>query len=162
MTKEITKANIIQEIQNKFQLREFTPAQFLFDETVVPTYDMGQHVKAWDMSRGRVAVSANGTLIPYAVPETEQWRIRRLSLINETGGNFDVDQIFTYHPSVPTAITYVFYNTASPIGTGTVKIFEFPQDIPMSPGEHVMINISNYVGAGYVSVHMLKEVETIR
>ena len=162
MTKEITKANILQEIQDKFGLREWEATKFLFNETVMPIYDIDQHVRKWVCIRGRKPIAGNGAVSFFSVPPVERWHVRRLSVFHETGANFDIDQVFFYRGA--TECQYVFYDTTSPLTSGTVKIFEFPQDIPMEYGElaDIRINVSNFVGGGYVALHMLREVETIR
>ena len=45
MTKEITKSFILQQIQDKFRLREFTAENFLFSETVIPIYNVENHLE---------------------------------------------------------------------------------------------------------------------
>ena len=162
MTKEITKSIILQEMQDKFQLRDFESARFLFDETVIPTYDVGAHVKHWTVTRDRQVVSGNGALFFHVVPYDERWRVRKIDVYSETGGNFDIDQIFI--ATAGTEYQYLFFNTAAPIANGTVNMFNLPQDIAMQRSMlyTVYINVANFVAGGYVAIHMLREVETIR
>ena len=160
--KKITRASIIGELVDKFSLEEKEREEFLFGESVVPTYDIGQHVKKWTVVRDRIVVTGNGMLHLHTVPDNTRWRVRKLDVMNEAGGNFDIDQVFLFKNSV--AVQYLFYDTTAPLANATVNIFAFSQDITMEKGELVDVgfNISNYVAGGYVTIHMLREVEILR
>ena len=162
MTKEITKASILQEIQNKFGLRDFESERFLFGELVTPIYDIAPHVRNWVTERYRSSVTGNGPVQILYVPADTEYRIRRVSVLHETGANFDIDQVFL--EGVGNAVQYLFYDTVAPITSGTVKLFEPTQDIPMRKGDliYMWFNVSNYVAGGFVSVHVLKEEEIVR
>ena len=162
MSKEITKSNILVELTDKFGLRDYEREDFLFSEFVLPTYDIGAHTKKWEIARHRKPVGANGVFEFFVVPANEEWRVRRLTLIHETGANFDIDQLYHYNFKVATDINYLFYDTTAPITTGKVKIFEFPADIPMAYQDRLIANVSNYVAGGYISLHILREVTVIR
>ena len=164
MTKEITKAILLQELKDKFELRDFEAARFLFDETVVPTYDIGEHVKLWESARSRIAIAANGSTHFFRVEMDERWSVRKIDVFNETGGNFDITQVYLY-TDVNTN-QFLFHDTVAPIANGTVTMFDLPQDIRMERAngglEFLYLTVANFVAGGYVTVHMLKEVETIR
>ena len=162
MTKEITKANILQEIQNKFGLRDFEPERFLFGEFVTPVYDIEHHVKTWTTIRYRTQVTGNGAVAILLVPGNKEYNIRRVNVLHETGANFDIDQVFFDGQS--NAVQYLFYDTAAPITSGTVKIFALTQDIIMSKNDlkAFYYNVSNFVAGGYVSVHVTLEDVTVR
>ena len=162
MTKEITKAIILQQIQEKFGLRELESEIFRFSEMVIPIYDIGMHVKNWDLQRYREEITGNGSLHFITVPDNERWKMRRIIVVAEAGGTYNIAIIYIYHPSHSTDNNYIFYNTVAPIAAGTVTIFEFPQDIPVEEGDNIDINISGFSVGGYTSIHILREVETIR
>ena len=161
MSKEITKASILQEIQNKFKLRDFEPEKFLFSEMVTPTYDIGDHVKHWESERCREQITANGVTIMCTVPENERWRVRKIDVINEGGANFKINQVFFYGSA--TKLQYLYFNNAG-IASGAVEFFPLEQDIFMEHDEMntLQLNVIDFVAGGYVAVHVLKEVETIR
>ena len=160
--KRITRANVMGELVDKFALQEYEREDFLFGEFVVPTYDIGNHVKTWVCEEERKAISANGATHFFLIPVTELWHVRRIDVIHETGANFDIDQVFFYGSALKHQ--YLFYDTTTPIVSGTIKIFDLPQDVPMKTSQliNLYINVVNFVAGGYVSVHMLKEVEIIR
>ena len=162
MTKEITKSIILQEIADKFALRDFEPEKFLFGEYVIPTYDIAPHVRNWVNTRHRIEVTGNGSYQILYVPATERYHVRRMSLLHETGANFDIDQVLI--AGLSGSVQYLFYDTVAPITSGTVKIFEFIQDIPMQQGSlwEMMFNVSNFVTGGYVATHVLNEEEILR
>jgi len=160
--KRITRANIMGELVDKFSLEEHEREDFLFGEFVVPTYDVGAHVKHWVVERNRKTITGNGDNYVHSVPSNERWRMRRVVVINEAGGNFDIEQIYFYADAV--AFQHIFYDTTTPIAAGTVNIFAFPQDVIMEKGgmSSMHFNVVNYVAGGYVSIHVLKEVEILR
>ena len=161
MSKEITKANILQEIQNKFKLRDFEPEKFLFSEIVTPTYDIGDHVKHWESERFREQITANGVAVMCTVPDNERWRIRKVDVINEAGANYLINQVLFYGSA--TKNQYLYFNYTG-IASGGIELFSLRQDIFMEHGEldTFRINVASFVAGGYASVHILKEVETIR
>ena len=160
--KRITRANIMGELVDKFSLQEYEREDFLFGEFVVPIYDIGAHVRHWVPERFRVQVTGNGDLIAAYVPDNEQWHIRKIDVMNEAGGNFDIDQVYLYKSALQAQ--YVFYNTTTPLPAGTVTIFSFPQDIvaTFATLAHIHVNIANFVAGGWVTLHVLKEVEILR
>ena len=81
MTKEITKAFILQEIQDKFKLRELTPEKFVFSEMVIPTYDVGPHLTTWEIKKKTVSITAADAFTFFTVPENEQWLLRSYQVI---------------------------------------------------------------------------------
>jgi len=160
--KRITRANIMGELVDKFALQEHEKEEFLFGEFVVPTYDIGAHVKGWESAEKRNAITADGTADFFNCPETERWNVRRVDVIHETGANFDVNQIFFYKSA--TEHQYLFFDETSPLQSGGVKIFDLPQDVMMDRGgfKGLRINVANFVAGGYISINMWREVETIR
>ena len=102
MTKEITKSIILQEIQDKLKLREFEPDNFLFSETVIPTYNIEQHLLHWEVLVETVSITSATNFLFFTVPDNERWTLRAYSLyygmtgaikgtglymINRPGGN---------------------------------------------------------------------------
>ena len=85
MTKEITKAFVIQEIQDKFGLREFEPAKFLFDETVVPVYNVESHLQRFLVEFATKSITALDYYTYFVVPQNERWTLRGYNIIFITG-----------------------------------------------------------------------------
>ena len=81
MTKEITKAIILQELQDKFRLREFEPSKFLFSEIVVPTYDLSDHLSHWELMSQTVSITSATYFTFFTVPEDEQWTLRAYQVV---------------------------------------------------------------------------------
>ena len=150
------------ELVDKFSLEEHEREDFLFGEFVVPVYDIGAHVANWESIEKRIAISADGPRTFFTIPEDAEWKIRRVDVIHEAGANFDIDQVFFYEST--TKHQYLFYNTAAPITSGTVNLFELPQDITMKRNmlSTIEINVSNFVAGGYVSLNVLREVTVVR
>ena len=81
MTKEITKANILQELGDKFQLREFEPEKFLFSELVVPVYDIASHLTRHEVKHNTMSVTSVTGFLFFTVPENERWILRAYQVI---------------------------------------------------------------------------------
>ena len=76
MTKEITKAIILQQIQDKLKLRELTPERFAFSELVVPTYNIEPHLGEWEVIENTVSITSAASFTFFTVPQDEQWLLR--------------------------------------------------------------------------------------
>ena len=94
MSKEITKAIILQEIQDKFKMREFEPAPFLFDETVVPTYDIRSHLGRWETKYASTSITSAAGFAFFTVPAYEQWFLRRYDIIFMGAGAIKVTGLY--------------------------------------------------------------------
>ena len=81
MTKEITKAFILQQIQDKFKLRELEPEIFRFSEMVVPTYNIESHLGHWETLTSTVSITSVAGFVFYDVPANERWILRAYQII---------------------------------------------------------------------------------
>ena len=81
MTKEITKAIILQEIQNKFKLRELSPEIFRFSEEVIPVYGVEPHLGKWSLIEKTLNITSAIGRYFFGVPDNEQWTLRGYTLI---------------------------------------------------------------------------------
>ena len=85
MTKEITKAYIIQELGDRFKLREFEPEPFTLSEQVVPIYDVENHLQKIERLTKTVSITSSGAVYIFGVPENERWYLQRYNVIFMTG-----------------------------------------------------------------------------
>jgi len=81
MTKEITKAIILQQLQDKLGLREYEVAPFLLSETVIPIYEISPHFKHRKIEYASRTVTATGNVVFFTVPHNERWTLQRYDVI---------------------------------------------------------------------------------
>jgi len=157
MTKEITKAIILQEIQDKFSLREFDPAPFLFDEKVTPTYNIEQHLGEWVTSYAQKTItSAPASHIVFAVPEDERWTFNVYNVIFMAAGAYKVTGVFIHRLSG--ADVYLDMKAGQTVSYAVA----LPQPIVLNPLESIQIYIDDYTSTANIRVYLNFLRETIR
>jgi len=159
MTKEITKARVLQEVQDKFKLREFDSAQFLFDETVVPTYDIGQHLKSFQNRWAEKSITGIGAQVFFTVPFTEKWKLYRYDVVFMGAGAYTVAGVLTMR--VPITSGESCYLDLKAAQTESYHI-QLPTPIVLHPGDKLYINIDGYTSTQDLRLYIDHEVEEIR
>ena len=159
MTKEITKSILLQQIQDKFRLRDLEPEIFRFSEQVIPTYDIGQHLKKWESSYVSKSVSSTGGLSYFTIPYDERWLLQAYSIVFVSG-------VYTV------AGAYIFRNTRKDSGDfsyldltaaqSASYLNMLPTPIVLEPGDEVKINIDGYTSTGTLQLYIDFQKETIR
>ena len=159
MTKEITKAIILQEMQDKLQLREFDPAKFLFDETVVPVYEIEQHLKASTQNFVTKSVTAISAPYFFTVPQTEKWRLSRYDVVFMTGA-YTVAGVYLQRriKKQPNAYLYLDLKAAQSASYHT----ELPTPVMLYPGDTLHINVDGYTSTGDLRLYLDYEMEEMR
>jgi len=159
MTKEITKSIILQEMQAKFQMREFEPAQFLFAETVVPTYNIRPHLVTMEQKFMTVGISSSGPRQFFIVPEDEQWHMALYDVVFMTGA-FTVAGVYILRKKNFSSgeMIYLDLKAAQNVSYHT----ELKQPVTLLPGDQIIINIDGYTSTGDLRLYIDYEVETIR
>ena len=159
MTKEITKAVILQEIQDKFKLREFASAKFLFDETVVPVYEIRGHLQSWRSRHAQLSVTAAGSFSFFTVPTTERWTLRSYSVIFMTGV-YTVAGIYILRNlrGGSTDFSYLDLEAAQ----STSYLTALPAPTVLEPGDDLRVNVDGYTSTGNLQLHIDYMKEEIR
>ena len=157
MTKEITKAFILQEIQDKFKLRDLIPEKFSFSEQVIPTYDIGEHLLHSEVEdKTRSITAGNQGVSFFTVPENERWSLHGYNVIFLTG-DFKVTGVMVYKPAVA---GYFYLDMTLNQDVSYAKLL--PQDVVLEPGDDLYIYIDAYVSTGNLMLRALLTVEEIR
>ena len=156
MSKEITKARILQEIQDKFKLRELLPATFTFDETVVPTYDIGQHLLSPTVVSKTVSVSTIGAITVHTVPAGEKWHLHTYNVIFMTGA-FTIAGVMIYRPL---AVDWIYLDMSAAMSVSYAN--DLPKDVLLFPGEDLAINVDGYTSTGDIQLRLSVTKEEIR
>ena len=157
MTKEITKAFILQEIQDKFKLREFEHDKFLFSETVIPTYDIRPHTQKWIVDKVVISVTEIGGLHFFTVPDTEEWHLRSYTPIFYTGV-YTVAGVYITRVHDPTYFMYLDLTAAQ----NTSYTVNLPMDVTLQAGDTIDINIDGYTSTGWLQLYIDVMKEEIR
>ena len=140
MTKEITKAIILQQIQDKFGMREFAPAAFLFDETVVPVYNVERHLEEmWTKYITRSITSTGGELF-LTVPGTERWHLKRYDVVFMGAGCYTVAGLYVERVNRSPADAYIYIDLEAAQSVSYHK----DVDVILNPGDAVKISIDGY------------------
>ena len=151
MTKEITKSIILQELENKFGLREFDLAKFLFDETVIPTYDVGQHLGTWYQNRRTVAITGTGAALFYTVPMDEKWHVSRYDVVFMTGvysiAGMYIDRV---HELAADTTVYLDLKAAQT----TSYHIEIATPVVLEPGDLIYANVDGYTSTGDLRIYI--------
>jgi len=145
MTKEVTKAIILQELQDKFKLREYAPSPFLFDETVVPTYDIGRHLVRGYTDLASIGITSTGGTVFYTVPDTEIWSLNLYDVIFVTGV-YTIAGVYINrrNKSGVNASVYLDLTAAQSVSYHVT----LPVPILLFPGDTLMINVDGYTSSG--------------
>ena len=157
MTKEITKSIILQEIEDKFALREFDSAKFLFSETVIPNYDVGHHLIKPEVKRSTKTITSAAYNTFFTVPDTERWFLDRYNVIFMTGV-FTISGVMVTRPLVAT--DYIYLDLAAAISASYV--YNLPQPVIIEPGEDIGINVDGWTSIGDLMLRIGVRVEEIR
>ena len=157
MTKEITKANIIRELQDKFGLREFEPERFAFSERVIPTYDIGPHVRTWVTKYVEHSITGTGAFAFYFVPDDERWRLRRYDVVFMGAGGFTVAGVL-HRTLISSYFVYLDLTAAQTVSYHV----ELSQDCVLGPGEELSISIDGFTSVQALRLYVTYEKEELK
>ena len=156
MTKEITKAFILQEIQDKFKLRELIPEIFSFSENVIPIYDIGPHLQKWQTSKKVTSVTSAAAFKIFTVPQDKRWIIRSYMVIPMGAGAFTWAGLYIQRSSQ--YFMYLDLKAAQTVATLTT----LPTFLPLNPNDEIYLNIDGYTSTQNVEVYIDYVMEEIR
>jgi len=158
MTKEITKSIVLQQLQDRMGLREFTPAPFLFDETVVPTFDIGGELRTTELDFAEKNVTGTGGVLFFIVPKNEKWTIKRYDVVFMGAGAYTVSGVYWRKFSDATRFVYLDM-TAAQTTSYHVEMIQ-PPVVPAS--SNIYINVDGYTSTQYLRLYIEYIKETIR
>ena len=160
MTKEITKARILQEIEDKFALREFAPAAFLFDETVVPVYNIEQHLKHWEARYVEVSITSATFFEFFTVPPTERWLLRGYNVIFMAAGAYKVTGLYIRRQSGDPAGSTIYLDMKE--GQTVSYSINLPTPVALEPEDRLAVLIDNYTSTAALRLYIDIQKEEIR
>ena len=157
MTKEITKSIILQAIQDKLGLREYEPANFLFDEMVVPTYDIGPHLSEWHVKTSTNSITSAVGFVFFDVPVDKQWTLRGYYILFLGSGAIEVSGLFIKRMPENESL---YLDLAA--GHTVSYIVNLPQHVVLPPKTQVGLLIDTYISTQNLTLKIDVKEETIR
>ena len=142
MTKEITKAFILQQIENKFGLREFAAARFLFDETVIPTYDISEHLEIRTIEQQNKSITSATSFLFFNVPADERWTFSNYNLTFYSEGAYKVSGLFVVR-TLSGSGTVIYLDLTK--GQTTSYAVNMGTSVMLDPGDEINVLIDTYV-----------------
>ena len=159
MTKEITKAFILQQIQDKFKLRDLTPEIFRFSEEVVPTYDIEQHLLHWEILSETKSITSSGSFTFFYVPSNERWLLRAYTVIfGMTGAIKGTGLFVSNRPPSSAEAMYMDMKKGQEISYLTI----LPTPIVLEPENILRYLIDTYVSTQDLSIRIDVQKEELR
>ena len=158
MTKEITKAIILQQIQDKFQLRELEPEIFRFSEMVVPTYNIEQHLKHWEILSETVSITSATAFGFFTVPATERWVLRAYQVtFGATGPHKGSGLFMKYRPN---ATDYIYLDLKK--NQEISYLINLSPPVVLEPKNMLAYMIDTYVSVQDLTISIDVQKEEIR
>ena len=160
MTKEITKAVILQEIEDKFKLREYMPEKFLFGETVIPVYDLSDHLKHSQAAYIVRSVTGTGALLFTTVPANQRWLLNGYNVVFMGAGAYTVAGVFvTRRIRDPIgATTYLDLTAAQSVSYANF----LANPLILDHGDQLSVNVDGYTSTQDLRLYIDYMKEEIR
>ena len=158
MTKEITKAFILQEIEDRFKLREFEPDKFLFSELVVPTYNIDRHLYTWEVVAQTESITSATFFTFFTVPADEEWLLRSYMMIfGMTGAHKASGVLISMRP---TGARFIYLDLKK--NQEISYLVNLPVPVTLQAGNKIKILIDTYVSTQDLTLYMDVRKEKIR
>ena len=158
MTKEITKAFILQEIQDKFKLRELEPDRFTFSEQVVPVYNVKEHLGLYRVSFAQKTATSTGGLEFFEVPDNEQWVVNGYNVTFMGVVTVTVAGVYITRVPLSDSILYLDLSAAQAVS----YCVNLPKSLLLKSGDTLNICIDGYTSTMDLRLYIDVLKETIR
>ena len=157
MTKEITKAIILQEIQDKLKLRELEPEIFSFGERVVPIYNIEPHLGSWETISETVSITSAAIFNFFTVPQHQVWTLRAYQIMFMTGAYAITGMYIINRPSSSLSI-YLDLKA----GQNASYLVNLPIAVRLQPGNTLAVLVDSYTSTGDLRINIDVKKEDIR
>ena len=159
MTKEITKAFILQQLEDKLGLRELEPEKFCFSEEVVPIYNIEPHLGHWTLKKATVSVTGTGLVFFFKVPANERWTLRAYQTIFMTGA-FTTAGVYIDTRFGGSSADFMYLDLAA--AQNVSYLVNLPVPVVLESGARIFHNIDGYTTTGDLMLTADLLVEEIR
>jgi len=155
MTKEITKAFILQQMQDKFGLRELEPETFRFSEMVIPTYNIEKHLRLNETLFKDVSITSAAGFTFYTVPSTEKWSLNGYNVVFMASGAYKVTGLYIDRKLSLATSLYLDMTEGQTISYAV----NLPKPCELEPGDKIRILVDDYTSTAYLRLYadVLKE-----
>ena len=158
MSKEITKAYILQQIQDKFALRELDPETFRFSEMVVPIYDIEEHLKSCNSFSADISITSGPAgFVFFTVPPTERWVLHAYNIVFMAAGAYTVTGLYIRRAGA-SEFLYLDMTLGQTVSYSVV----LPQPIVLEPQDQLWVYIDSYTSTADLRTLIRASKETIR
>ena len=159
MTKEITKAHILQELGDKFQLREFEAEKFLFSELVVPVYDIAPHLTRHEVKHKTISITSAASFLFFTVPQNERWILRAYQVIfGMTGAHQGSGLYISYRPTFGADMIYLDLKKGQDIS----YLVTLVSPVIIQPDSKLNYTIDSYTSTQSLTIDIDVTIEEIR
>ena len=158
MTKEITKAFILQQMQDKLKFREWEAAPFLFDETVRPVYNIENHLKTWETRSTLLSVTGTGGLNILSVTQTERITVSGYTVVFYGAGAYTVAGVYLTRKNSSTLFVYLDLTA----GQSVAYTVNLPKPVILDSKDKLYVNIDGYTSTQNIEIIMDVSVEELR
>ena len=158
MTKEITKAIIIQQMVDKFGLRALESEIFRLSEQVIPIYNIEQHLQTWKTEYLISTVASTGAKLLYVVPDDEIWYLSGYDVVFMAAGAYTVSGVYISRKSSIAVFHYLDLTAGQTIS--------YSKDLPkletLQAGDRIYINVDGYTSTADLRLYINYMMEKIR
>ena len=158
MTKEITKAYIMQQLQDRFKLRDLEPEIFSFSEMVIPIYDIGRIVDIPKAQLHDVSVTGTGGKLFFTVPQNEKWTLNTYNVVFMAAGAYKVSGLYIVRVNYPTSAIYLDLTEGQTISYAV----HLCSSVALFAGDEISILVDDYTSTADLRLYIDYIVEEVR
>jgi len=147
---------MLQELIEKFDLQQWEYEPLLFAETIVPVYDVRNHLEKWVSKTETKTITGLGSFLFYTVPKDEIWNIRTMAM-QKIGGDFGWQYVMIDRG--PFEVPMIVEDTAI---TSMYTTYRLEQDLILQPNDGVKISITEHATDGDLKLLLDLKIEKIR
>ena len=152
MTKEITKAFILQQIQDKFKLRDYEHEKFVFSETVIPTYNIEQHLVDYSAAYKTVSITSGSSGYEFfLIPENERWALATYNVVFITGV-YGVTGLYIVRAKRTHDGAMAYLDMTAGQTTSYAK--HLPQPVILDAGDRVYLYVDSWTSIGDLRLYI--------
>ena len=161
MTKEITKAWILQQLEDEFALRDWESERFLFSETVIPTFDIRSHVQKPTCDWEEKSITGGSAAEWFfAVPQNERWYLSRYNVVFMAAGAYKVTGVFIDRINEVSGSSFIYLDMT--LGQTVSYANDLPNPVRLDPGDRILIYIDDFTSTAALRLYIDYIVEVIR
>ena len=161
MSKEITKARILQQLEEKFSLRELDPEIFRFSEMVMPTYDIQREIEHFTAQYFTVSITSGPAGFALkVVPRNERWHVRGYNVIFMASGAYALTGIYIKRHLELLSNSFIYLDMKE--GQTASYAVNLPQPVVLEPTDVIYVYADSYTSTADMRLYLDYSLEEIR